>query len=93
MRQVRVELSEPPEGIAIKKVSPDRQGLAILLSAEDGKAKPGLKGNLIVEAFREWVPKSRDSKPTGPKRRTALGMLPAIPFEVVAAADANSTGP
>jgi len=91
--QLRVELNEPPEGIAVKKVSPDRAGLTVLLSLEEGKAKPGLKGNLIAEAFREWALKSRDGKPTGRTRRISLGILPAIPFEVVAGAGAKSATP
>lgn len=80
--QIRLELNEPPEGIAIQKVSADRDGVAIVLRAQDGKAKPGLKGNLIVNAFME-----RNVTPKGGKkvnrRRVQLGTLPAIPFEIV----------
>jgi hypothetical protein len=84
LRQVQVALSDPPEGLAVKEVSTDRDGLAVVLSAEDGKAKPGLKGNLIATAFREWTATLADGQP-GAKQRAALGVLPAIPFEVVAA--------
>jgi hypothetical protein len=74
---VKLALNEPPEGIAIQKVSPGREGLSITLSADPAKAKPGLRGNLIVDAYTE-----RAANKTA-KRRTALGTLPAIPFEVV----------
>ena len=91
-KQVQLELSEPPEGIAIRKVSPDQAGLVILLAADAAKVKPGLKGNLIVNTFMEYTPKPKDGKPR-PKRRTLIGALPAIPFEIVAARPATSTSP
>ena len=84
MKQVQLELSEPPEGIAIQKVSPDEKGgLAFLLSVDAGKVKPGLAGNLIVNAFIEKAVKSKDGKPKPNKRRRIpLGALPALPFEI-----------
>ena len=81
--QVRLELSEPPEGIAIQKVSRFEGGVAIDLRTNGEKIKPGLKGNLIVNAFVERVPRTKDGKPRGPRRRIPMGTLPAIPFEVV----------
>jgi len=83
-QQVRLELDEPPKGIAIQEVSPDPQGVAMVLSVDAGDAKPGLKGNLILNAFREFTPETKDGEPKAAKQRTPLGMLPAIPFEVVA---------
>ena len=83
--QVHLELDEPPEGIVIEKEAPSRQGTEIVLKCDAAKVKPGLKGNFIVNAFAvktEETPKQK-SQPRG--RRTPLGMLPAIPFEVVAA--------
>ena len=91
-QQVQLELSQPPKGIAVKEVSPDPEGLAVVLSAEEGGAAPGLKGNLIANAFAETATKSKDGKPAV-TRRTALGMLPAIPFEVVAAPPAGTAKP
>ncbi len=91
-KQVQLELSEPPEGIAIEKVSPDQAGLVILLTADAAKVKPGLKGNLIVNTFMEYTPKPKDGKPR-PKRRVPTGTLPAIPFEIVAARPATFTSP
>ncbi|MFH1267253.1 MAG: hypothetical protein ABIK89_16110, partial [Planctomycetota bacterium] len=82
--QVHLELDEPPEGITIEKESPSRQGTEIVLKCDAAKAKPGLKGNLIVNAFA--VPSKKTAKKQQPRGRpTPLGMLPAIPFEVVAA--------
>jgi hypothetical protein len=75
-------LSDPPAGIAIQEVSPDRQGVAIQLSVDAEKAAPGLKGNLIVDAFLERPVYGADGKPRGNTRRIAVGTLPAVPFEV-----------
>ncbi len=47
----RFELDEPPEGIAVQKVTPAGDGIEIVLQADAAKVKPGLKGNLIVDAF------------------------------------------
>jgi len=78
--QVGLELNEPPEGIAIKRIVPDPEGAAIVLSVDAEKATPGLKGNLIVDAFTEV---SRGPAGQANKRRMPLGTLPAIPFEIV----------
>jgi len=96
-QEVRLELSEPPKGIAIQSLSPGPEGLAVLLSADakakyprksseipsDTLAKPGLKGNLIFSAFLETPMKDKDGKTQAGTRRTPLGILPALPFEVV----------
>ena len=50
LNQVKFTLNQPPEGITIQEVSDGRDGVAIVFRAEPGKAKPGLKGNLIVDA-------------------------------------------
>ena len=94
--QLQLTLSEPPDGISIKNVSPTPQGIAVALHADAEKVKSGLKGNLLVEAFIKRAAKRKDGKPRGGKRRVPLGPLPAIPFEITAAAtatDSDSTSP
>lgn len=81
--KVQLELSEPPDGITIKNVSFSRDGSEILLASEDGKAKPGLKGNLIVNAFASAGAPRKAPKGQA-QARVPIGTLPAIPFEVVA---------
>ena len=83
--QVHLELDEPPEGIAIAEESSTRQGTRIVLKCDAAKVKPGLKGNLIVNAFAVRSEGTPKEKPQPRGRRTPLGMLPAIPFEIVAA--------
>ena len=79
--QVQLELSDPPDGITIEKVSQANEGVTVVLHSDAEQAKPGLKGNLIVNAFV----KSTTTNKTGKKTdfRSQLGTLPAIPFEVV----------
>ncbi len=78
----RLQLSDPPDGISVGDISPTADGAAISFTADAAKAKPGLKGNLIIEAFNERQPPPVDGK-TPAKSRYSIGFLPAIPFEVV----------
>ncbi len=80
--RVQLELSEPPAGIAIQKVSGIRGGMELVLKADAAKVKPGLSGNLIVDVFAK--PRaSGNARPQVNRRRTPLGVLPAIPFKIV----------
>jgi hypothetical protein len=82
MGETILQLSDPPDGISIEGYSPVSAGTAISFKADPAKVKSGLRGNLIVEAFVERTPVSKDGK-VGEKRRYSIGYLPAIPFEVV----------
>jgi hypothetical protein len=75
--QVQLSLNEPPDGITIESVAPVNGGLAVTLRADPAKAKPGLKGNLILDAYVE-----RPDAKTVVRRRQLLGTIPAIPFEI-----------
>jgi hypothetical protein len=80
MSKIEFELSEPPDGISIKEVSPTE----IVLQADPSKVKPGFKGNLIVKASAERsLPSEAQPPPPANRRRIPLGALPAIPFEIV----------
>jgi hypothetical protein len=81
--KVHLELSDPPDGIAIKNVSSSGGGAEMVLQCDAAKAKPGLKGNLIVNAFGDASELPGKAKTQAPQRRRPLGVLPAIPFEVV----------
>jgi hypothetical protein len=75
--KLHFELSEPPEGVELG----DADGSAIEIKCDRARAKPGLKGNLIVNilAERQVTPPNG-----GPPRvvRVSLGALPAVPFEI-----------
>ena len=79
--EIQVELSDPPEGIAVDSVSRVDQGLTIVLKGDAQKAKPGLKGNLIAHAFSKMTRTTQDGKTRN--TRWLIGTLPAIPFEIV----------
>ena len=53
MDQVRLTLDEPPAGVTLEQFSAGADGLTLVLRAEAAQAKPGLQGNLIVEAALE----------------------------------------
>ena len=57
----------------------------MVLASDAAKAKPGLKGNLIVNVYATRTPPggNKADKAPAPARRVLLDTLPAIPFEVV----------
>jgi hypothetical protein len=77
--EAELALNDPFEGISIQKVTPDREGLSVTVQA--GNAKPGLKGNLILDAYREVA--ANPAASIRQSRRQPMGTLPAVPFEVV----------
>jgi hypothetical protein len=83
LRQVRLQLNEPPEGVTLHDVAVVPEGLAFQLKADKDVAQSGFADNLIVEAFRESTPKQQKGKPAPPRRRTLMGVFPAIPIEIV----------
>jgi hypothetical protein len=78
---VQVELSDPPEGIGIDRISRLDKGVTILLRCDAGRAKPGLEGNLIAQASQLRTITDKEGKTR--EYRSVLGALPAIPFEIV----------
>lgn len=82
LRELELELADPPEGITIGDVSVVRGGLEFQLSADDS-IEAGFEDNLIVELFIEIARKSDDDGDSKETRRVSLGVLPAIPIEVV----------
>ncbi|MFQ5503603.1 MAG: hypothetical protein ACE5F1_02270 [Planctomycetota bacterium] len=80
LKQIKLALSDPPEGISIGKVTAQQDGgLAILLKADAEKVELGQKGNLIIDAFLE---RSVSRGGQRRRRRVPVGVLPAIPFEI-----------
>jgi len=77
---IQLQLSEPPEGVSVESVMPTSEGIVVSFWT-DAKVKPGLCGNLILEAFFERTPPAQAGK-KAEKRRFPIGFLPAIPFNV-----------
>jgi len=76
---VHLVLNDPPEGISIDKVSVSETGVSIFLRA-DGRAKSGMAGNLLIDAFMET---ENPNNVAAKKRKVPLGLLPAIPFVIL----------
>jgi hypothetical protein len=72
LTKVQYELSEPPEGVELRNASPGRDGTEIVLQCDAAKAKPGLKGNLIVNISAERVAQAQTQS-----KRTASAFLSA----------------
>jgi hypothetical protein len=81
----RFELSEPPAGITLEDAVQVgvSSGLVVPIKCDAEKVKAGLKGNLLLVLSQEGTYLSKeDKKPV--TSRWVVGMLPAIPFEVLA---------
>jgi hypothetical protein len=81
LTDIKLQLDEPPNGITLKDVVNERGSLTLLLAADSKLVKPGLRDNLIIEAFSEV--ERKDGKNTGTKQRVSLGILPAIPIQII----------
>ena len=83
LKEIQLELKEPPEGVTLHDVTAVPEGLAFQLKADEDAVQSGFADNLIVEAFREFTPKQQEGEPAPQKRRISMGVLPAIPIEIV----------
>ncbi len=81
--QATLEISEPPEGLSLRNVSQSSQEMVFELSSDASKGKPGQAGNLIVTASGTSPSRAGQAKTPAAQRRTQLGTLPAIPYEIV----------
>jgi hypothetical protein len=72
-----LELSDPPKGVSIAGTEPGRDGVVLKIKSEVDGAGIGTAGNLIVGVYLD------QTGPRGRNRRIGVGVLPAIPFEIV----------
>ncbi len=80
--EIEFELSDPPAGITILKTSASGGGATdILLSCDATTSKPGLHGNLLLNAFGQRT-NAKAQNPAARAQRVPLGAAPAIPFEI-----------
>jgi hypothetical protein len=77
VEKVIYELSDPPPGVELREAAGE-----IVLRSDAAKAKPGQRGNLIIQIAGERKP-AGESRPQANRQRIPLGVLPAIPFEIV----------
>ena len=72
-----LELRDPPKGVSIAGTSPGPDGVVLTIKAEADGAETGTAGNLIVAVYLD------QAGARGRQRRVGIGVLPAIPFEIV----------
>jgi hypothetical protein len=81
--EVKLELMEPPPGIAIARCESGADYVDVVISCDGEKIKPGTQGNLLFQAVGERRNATKDKTP--PRiQRSPLGTTPAIPFDIVA---------
>ncbi|MFO0929345.1 MAG: PPC domain-containing protein [Gemmataceae bacterium] len=78
--RIQVILSDPPEGISLKNSAFAKDIAVLQIEADSDKVRPGMRGNLIVEAYPAWVKKPGGGAAGG--KSQSLGVLPAVPFEI-----------
>lgn len=83
LKEVRLELKDPPKGVTLHDVQPTANGWAFRVRADREHCPKSFADNLIVEAIREYFPKDKNGKVSKRKRTYSMGYLPAIPFEIV----------
>lgn len=95
--EIQLQFSEAPDGLTIGDVDIQRESMTFEVVADDDMGGSDLAGNLIVEAFmkpKATQPAAKASATAAPAtvpntpaakapQRVFLGVLPAIPFEVV----------
>jgi len=81
LETVRFRLSAPPRGVTLPGQSVVPTGVTLTLKADMNIAQVGDSANLIVEAFAEA--EGPGAQPAAQKQRVSLGVLPAIPCQIV----------
>ena len=75
-------LDNPPAGVEIAGVQQSGTGVTLTVRCQPSGSKPGTKGNLIVSMVAERIAPATAKAPAR-VARVELGVLPAIPFEIV----------
>ena len=80
--RAQLELTDPPEGIALQNVNLAGLATEVVLSSDPELVKLGERGNLIITAYAGQVPAAA-ARGKAPIRRVPLATLPAISFVIV----------
>jgi hypothetical protein len=79
--EVKLELLDPPPGIAIVRCDSNAHYIEVLVSCDAAKIKPGTQGNLIFQVVSGRA-NTTEGKAKSGAGRAMIGIVPAIPFEV-----------
>jgi hypothetical protein len=81
LRQVSYELVDPPDGVTLRDASLGSRGVQLKLETDREAVQVGYEDNLIVEAY--FIQENQREGGGQRSRRVSLGVLPAIPIEIV----------
>lgn len=81
LENIELALDNPPDGLSAKAFTPVPEGFTFQLCAADDAPGRGWSGNVIVEAFGERQRQTKDGATR--TQRISLGVLPAVPVEIV----------
>jgi hypothetical protein len=81
--EIELEMIDPPAGVGVHELKVRPNEALVTLSVDAEEAEQGLEGNLILECFLEKILEPKEGRPTARTRRVSLGLLPAVPFEIV----------
>lgn len=79
--RLRLQLKDAPDGISLRTPSPLPGLAAVAIDCDSAKVRPGMSGNLILEAY--LVRAAGKGKGAGDGEAVFLDTLPAIPFVIV----------
>jgi len=82
LERFNLELSSPPDGIALEEVTATPAGFELRISGDADKLKPGQAGNLICELTQKSTGAAKNKKFNPSGKRGAVATLPAIPFVI-----------
>jgi hypothetical protein len=83
LKEIDLELYKPPAGIVLQDVTVVPEGLSFVLEADKDMGQSDISENLIIQIFREHVPKQKEGNLAPKKRRDSMGIIPAIPIQIV----------
>ncbi len=79
--KARFRISNRPRGVTLREATVTPTGVVLTLKADANIALAGDTANVIIEAFVD--PEGGDGEAVTRTGRTSLGVLPAIPFQIV----------
>lgn len=83
LHELELELRDAPDGMSLQDVIVNSDGLTFSIEADENLMASGYADNLIVEAFREFIPRNQRGQKDAKTQRVSVGVFPAIPVEIV----------
>ncbi len=83
LHAIRFALSNAARGVTLQEATVVPTGVTLTLKADANIALAGDAANVIIEASTEQEGVAPDGQQMASKQRVSLGVLPAIPFQIV----------